>query len=681
MLFLKRMLLFVYLILSFITIATASESDNKSIVPIISFMLYEQEFEFTSNLVIFPDTIFSGKSSSVIASIALKNATSYEDIELWKTSKYGTFIKKVAILKDNGDADIGDEIKGDGIFHGKVTLMPSELGKDYYTAYYKGAVSEPAVVSLLPELSDVSLNQASIQVNNAKSIYENIVNWGGSTQSAQDAVQNMLSVESNILQYGKADDNYGSWWVTKEGIVVIHDPATEDSANRSSSSYFGRVPEQPVPNNLGSPVLPINKSNINIKNNMLQEAVKFERSDDISKRIGSKDALLLENYSFGGNELSHIENVLKNTGMKVTFISEGNVTLDHYKNFSKYGVISIVSHGSSYFSSLKSSLFGLVTWWDEEWGNLNEAGWPTISMPIDKTDAMKEDIAAGRLAVRSSGKISILPSFVLHYNKNLPESIIWMGICQGAYNNKLGQSFTARGASAFFGFSDTVKSSFAQTHGEGLFDHLVQDKTAGTYPGIGKNDGDDTPAELKFIGDENIKLIDPSLLENGDFESGALNSWNPSGDVRVIQKLQILSPPQGSYMAMLTTGVGAKDGSTSILIQKIRPSIAKHILKFRYDFVSEEPMEWVNSSFDDKFELTVGGDVTVIENVNKSKWIELGGDYFQGGDYTTFHTGWKEFTIDLSEHIGSLIDLQFKVYDVGDSQWDSAALIDNIRME
>lgn len=210
---------------------------------------------------------------------------------------------------------------------------------------------------------------------------------------------------------------------------------------------------------------------------------------------------------------------------------------------------------------------------------------------------------------------------------------------------------------------------------------MVQDNTAGSYAGIGDKETDDDPAELRLIGDGNIRLIDISEIKNGDFESGSLVSWNPSGDIRVVQKLQTLKVPQGLYMALLTTGVSAVDDSTSILSQKIRPTSTKHTLKFRYNFVSEEPEEFLNSAFDDKFELIVENNIKMLESVNSSTWIHLGDDYFPEGDSTTYHTGWKEYSIDLKEYIGQLIELRYKVYDVGDSAYDSAVLLYDIRLE
>ena len=91
------------------------------------------------------------------------------------------------------------------------------------------------------------------------------------------------------------------------------------------------------------------------------------------------------------------------------------------------------------------------------------------------------------------------------------------------------------------------------------------------------------------------------------------------------------------------------------------------------------------SKFDDKFlvKLTTYDNTTynlVEESVNGSQWKEVSGIDFDGGDHTTYHTGWKTFSYDVTNLKNRLVTLQFIVYDVGDSMYDTATLIDNIKL-
>ena len=76
-----------------------------------------------------------------------------------------------------------------------------------------------------------------------------------------------------------------------------------------------------------------------------------------------------------------------------------------------------------------------------------------------------------------------------------------------------------------------------------------------------------------------------------------------------------------------------------------------------------------------------GTQALVYESVNSSNWGEVTGIDFYGGDETTFMTGWKEIEYDISSYSGKTVTLFFRVWDKGDSIYDTAVLIDSIRLE
>ena len=159
--------------------------------------------------------------------------------------------------------------------------------------------------------------------------------------------------------------------------------------------------------------------------------------------------------------------------------------------------------------------------------------------------------------------------------------------------------------------------------------------------------------------------------------------WKTEGDSRVINSLASLAPPEGKKMAIISTGLGSVNNSNSAVVQNICSQEGKLSISFKYDFVSEEPLEYVGSRYDDNFRMivTINGTPTEViqKTINNSGWAAVSGINFAGGDSTTFHTGWQTVTQDLGAiKPTDVVKIEFRVSDKGDSIYDSAALIDDI---
>ena len=73
------------------------------------------------------------------------------------------------------------------------------------------------------------------------------------------------------------------------------------------------------------------------------------------------------------------------------------------------------------------------------------------------------------------------------------------------------------------------------------------------------------------------------------------------------------------------------------------------------------------------------------ESVNGSAWTAIsGGDadggLFPGGDGTAYETGPKTVDFDVRAFRGQQVRLRFRVFDRGDSVYDTAAVIDDVRL-
>lgn len=195
-----------------------------------------------------------------------------------------------------------------------------------------------------------------------------------------------------------------------------------------------------------------------------------------------------------------------------------------------------------------------------------------------------------------------------------------------------------------------------------------------------------------LVGDYGSSLV--KTLQNGDWEMNAQQNtnkplkWYYSGDARILKNFGPIQA-KGSRMAFLSTGIGSQSGvglsgtQGSTLTQTIHNG-DKTKLEFMYDVISEEPMEFVGSRYDDKFEvqiLDINNNILyndILESVNNSNWNQITGIDFDGGDSTVYHTTWKTATIDISSYQNQNIKVRFLVYDIGDSAYDTAVVLDNI---
>ena len=112
-------------------------------------------------------------------------------------------------------------------------------------------------------------------------------------------------------------------------------------------------------------------------------------------------------------------------------------------------------------------------------------------------------------------------------------------------------------------------------------------------------------------------------------------------------------------------------------------------LNFKWNFLSEEFEEYIGSKYQDYFKIKIINSVGQ-ENILFDKSIDIfANEYplqfvspdivFDQGD--VYMTGWNTFSYNLTNYNGEIITLTFSAGDIGDSVYDSALLIDDIKIE
>jgi hypothetical protein len=172
---------------------------------------------------------------------------------------------------------------------------------------------------------------------------------------------------------------------------------------------------------------------------------------------------------------------------------------------------------------------------------------------------------------------------------------------------------------------------------------------------------------------------------NGSFEDD-VQGWTVTGTAGAVPNLGPIMPTNRKKMGFVSSGPDNAQVQTT-MEQKftIQPGVTSFVVKFDYDFVTEEYPEWVNRGFNDDMRIVLvapGGAETQLafESVDGSTFTLVGGIDFPGGDNTVGHTGFKSVSMTVPVTAGPGI-YRIVVRDRGDGIFDSNIMLDNIRFK
>ena len=302
--------------------------------------------------------------------------------------------------------------------------------------------------------------------------------------------------------------------------------------------------------------------------------------------------------------------------------------------------------------------------------------------------------------------------FNFYYKDNkLNNPIVTLGLCRGYPNNndQLVKAIKNAGAKVVLGYDASVSVPYDYNMAQKLVERLLLGDSIDEALKVAKDkisseddsaydsdDGWNKRAALNYYGNGNSTLY--HYVINGNFDNiynimfspsgSSINGWKQYGDARVVYRLSGIKPQSVPRMAIISSGFGSmNDETTSCIYQTILVPEDVTTIDFKYDVVSEEPMEYVGTHYNDIFVadiLDTNGEVLetlAYESVNTSTWYAVDGINFPGGDDTTYHTRWQSVSSNaIQKYRGKLIVIRFIVQDAGDEAFDTAALIDSVSM-
>ena len=592
----------------------------------------------------------------------------------------------VATLMDNGNyGSNGDDIAGDGVFSGLYWIDLRNVGE------FKFSVSEAYQNETYTAETTINIYEAYTETNNSelKSVFERIrtVKYSDeySSLSNQDRIDWLLAELNEIVENGTDTYSYN---------LIKADSLRYDSFCNCVffTMYFGC-----------EAMIQVDLPNYELADTGGSSSARTHVEGDYEG-----DVLILFDYydHYDSNAPDDVDGGYE--AIKEEIEEEGySVAIDY--NFTVGDLRTIMEnremivfacHGST-DTTQRSFIYN-----DED-----------INIT---TTATTLDLTEGRLVPTDSG-YCVTPEFFDKYCAGkLNDTIIFLGSCyafgeDGNTNTSLGATFETCGAAATIGCINSVYVRYPMDLFEEfsleILDHNTVEETYNyALSEVGENDAvwyqnngntvsdkkAEHPGTPQLYGNKEYS-IPYQELRNTSFDlfiMPTLSQWTCRGDVRAIKRLGDIYPTESVGMSMITTGIGSGEsaylsgnGESSISQTFPVPTNDMTTFSFDYNFVSEEPMEYVGSVFNDNFVAYVivnnNGVLEQIEvtrnSINTAEWIKLNGVDFTDGDSTCYKTGWINVQIDVSGY-DNITGVAFAVSDVGDSIFDTAVLIDNVEL-
>jgi hypothetical protein len=601
-------------------------------------------------------------------------------------------------LLDNGNLGNGDDIAGDSVFSCFVTLNKASPTQIHLAAQVliNGEInSSPAVI--LEVVDPLTNEQAQTVVDTqaaAAQIWQSQLALLGDTLGARLAAAEEIRLLTGVADAGVSSDDTTIWILYNSGLkggLMLNPDGTRGGSGERVSNTPPVAPEDardPVSFSPSTSPL-VSALNGGSNTTLFTLATIAENTPIENTNVLIWDAY---NHQFAPfDEGPDLQTLFQNSQcpkFNVAYLKDTQATVDSVRTFTQYGTVILVTHGGVDGD-------GQVVFLTDENANL----FNILSHAID--------LILGRVTVMGN-VFAIRPSFISSLSGSMQNTLVYNGSCQSSANNTMSSAFIGKGAKTYYGYTRVVNSNFAQNVSNQLFNNLVVNlnNTGEAFSPVTPKVDPTTPFATFTQSGDNMLAYTGELV-NGGFEKGDLTGWTRLGDGRVIATLGSYTPPEGTFMGIISTGLGFTTSSGSIAQNFCLPKTATQ-LKFDWNFSSEEFIEWCGAQhpYDDPFqvELTTDTGTTVLlhETIDTlcssvsptslafdqsgpgctpSDGVGLGTG---GQDCTVWSTGWRSSTIDISglatTNNGKGVTLRFRNFDAGDSIFDSAVLIDKVEV-
>ncbi len=624
-----------------------------------------------------PSAIFPNTPTRVMirVSIAPNAKLIPSSVKLVKLNEDNSIHSELSQLYDDGNQYHGDDNKGDWIFSGyydfneaasgefKIRVVAKTLeGTEEVSGY--SAISKLGIYEKLSQ-SDyhtISGLQDGLATNFINNLIEN------KKDLALDSVSSWALRQVDIDQVIRMDNgievHYSNGIIG--GLRMLQENENGNITVKGETTQKKRKPRL---------AHKVNKqtSGVNLKS-------QFQNGlyDDI---VVNKKVLVWSPFEndFNIDMEPGMTSILNNSDIpfSITALRNSECTVGSLMNMTNYGLIILDTHGSdgrefgtgeevtsSSFENnsllLKSKQIGI---------------WKNLYIGFDGSYKSERDV------------YFITGRFINSLKGIFQNTLVFNGSCESTKTSFLKDAFIEKGASTYFGFNKSVHIEFCNNMAEEIVSGLAGElKTIGQIFSGNRSDTQEPNAKFEMYG--NDKMYYSLSLINEDFESVDFAGWNITGDARIISQLGSETPYNGDNMALVSTGLDFINIPGRIS-QQFKVSTSQTNLSIKWNFLSEEFMEWVGSKNQDSFSIKIITSDKQEKIIFQKSIDDFANDYslisvspqiaFDDGD--VYMTDWQTFSYDLSSYSGQMITLEISAGDGGDGIFESAILLDKISLE
>ena len=645
-----------------------------------------------------PDILVVNVSDTILVRLNAKSGVYFTDslAKLIRVDNNNNEISVVGNLYDNGSLSSGDEIARDNIYSGKFIITQTSEGTVYYSA--KGNVNSGGTVS--------SKQTPAVQVSVYGSLNSGQVSVVLNTQkNAATQLNTYLAGNPNNIE--TATNQLKTWLESQPGVASVEKGDNTsmliEYTNGLSGGMIISVEGKETRGGIETDTLSRNKlvkipadrqtSGENTFGNSFSRNYEPDNNLSDPNAIGNRKVMVFAAYEgvWTNDERPLIIARLNNAPCKefeITSYVDNQANISALYNITQYGYIVFATHGSKGKAILTAEIVDTnLAVYKETYKALLQAKRISIFKNIKVNSAGGVNVIADVYAITNK--------FISALEGTFPNSVILNNSCASTQNPDLANAFIGKGAKTYYGYNKTVNGAFAKTIADSITKRLaITGLTTGNAYFAASDPQDPFAAFEKGTGNNNDLKYSTSIT-NGDFEEGNIFGWTKSGDGRVINRLGYLSANQGTFMGIISTGLGYTTTSGS-LSQCLKVENNQSTITLNWNFLSEEFLEYIHSPYQDFFKIKLkrenGTEVVLLSKTIDQIALAFGADTNHAGQLISvspdivfdvggvYMTGWQPVSFDITPYRGQTIVIVFECGDVGDSIFDSAILIDAVKV-